>query len=384
MKKSLFALSFVSCVTIMSMSGAMAQTPTQASSKPMGYVTYTAKGNSDTRIGAPVHRKAAFVGKVGSVSNNVITVDGTDPGWAADSFTDPTMATPPASELYFVLIGTGGTGNMEGRHFEITSNGSNTLTIDLAGETSFGTDVTSGTTLKVIPYWTLDTLFPGGEGVHPSSNFGTLNTEILIPSTMSAGINLSNSDTFFYYDGSLAPAPNPLWARFGSGPVNYGTQPLAPDVQVIVRHNVGGDTEIVPIGDVYTTAYRSLVNIISNGVDQDNAVFLTVPVDVSLNDSNLFQSGAFAGNTTFNAGLSDSLLVFDNTVASQNKSNAKTYFYYSGALGSGPGWRLAGGGDPIKNDDIVFSLDSQVIIRKKGGTPGSQIWNMTPSYLPLP
>lgn len=384
MKQSFLFLAAASCTTLASMLAASAQTPTQASSKPMGYVTYTAKGNSDTRIGAPVHRKAAFVGKVGSVTGNVITVDGVDPGWAADSFTDPTLATPPASELYFVLIGSGGTGNMDGRHFEIIANGSNTLTLDLVGETTFDTDVTAGTAIKVIPYWTLDTLFPGGKGVHASQNFGTPKTEILIPSTMTAGINLSNTDTFFYYDGSIASFPNPQWARFGSGAANYGTQPLAPDVQVIVRHNIGGDTEIVPIGDVYTTPYRSLVNVISTGVDQDNAVFLNVPVDVSLIDSNLFQSGAFAGNTTFNAGLSDALLVYDNTVVSQNKSNAKTYFYYSGALGSGPGWRLAGGGDPIRNADIVFSLDSQVIIRKKGGSAGSQVWNMTPSYLPLP
>ena len=144
MKQSFLFLAAASCTTLASMLAASAQTPTQASSKPMGYVTYTAKGNSDTRIGAPVHRKAAFVGKVGSVTGNVITVDGVSPGWAADSFTDPTLATPPASELYFVLIGSGGTGNMDGRQFEITSNGSNTLTLDLAGETTFDTDVTAG------------------------------------------------------------------------------------------------------------------------------------------------------------------------------------------------------------------------------------------------
>ena len=59
----------------------------------MGYVTYTAKGNSDTRIGAPVHRKAAFVGKVDTITNgNEIKVQGTNPSWTADEFTDPTVS----------------------------------------------------------------------------------------------------------------------------------------------------------------------------------------------------------------------------------------------------------------------------------------------------
>lgn len=371
------------------MLGASAQT--QASSKPMGYVTWIAKGNSDTRIGAPVHRKAAFVGKVDSVATNVITVDGNDPGWTADQFTDPAYDpvtspdVPPTTDLYFVLIA-GGT--MEGRHFEVTANGSNTLTVDVGAEqTAFTAAVVNGTSLKLIPYWTLDSLFPAGAGVHPSPNFGTLNTQILTPSTMSAGTNLSNSATFFYYDGSLGGGfATPQWQKSGAPPsTGFGKHPLPPDVQMIVRHDIAGDTEICPIGDVYTTAFRTPVNILATGVDQDNAVFLTVPLDVSLEDSNLFQSGAFDGNTTFSADASDSLLVFDNTAVSQNKANAKTYFYYTEPGFGGPGWRQAG--EPpfnIKNADIAFSLDSQVLFRKKGGDVGSSIWEMTPTYLPFP
>jgi len=229
----------------------------------------------------------------------------------------------------------------------------------------------------------LDTLFPGGAGVHASQNFGTLNSAVLIPSAMTAGINLSSSDTFFYYDGSISALPEPRWARLGSGAPDFGKYPLAPDSQLIVRHNVGADTEITPIGDVYTTSYRALVNILSTGVDQDNAVFLNVPIDVSLIDSNLFQSGAIAGNPTFNAAASDSLLVYDNTAAGQNKSSAKTYFYHDGSI-LPAGWRLSGGGPTVYDSDIVFSLDKQVIIRKKGATMGSKVWDMTPSYLPFP
>jgi uncharacterized protein (TIGR02597 family) len=200
---------------------------------------------------------------------------------------------------------------------------------------------------------------------------------------MTAGINLSSSDTFFYYDGSIGALPNPQWARLGSGPPNFGKHPLAPSNQMIIRHNIAGDTEITPIGDVYTTMNRTLVNVITTGVDQDNAVFLNVPVDVSLAGSNLVQSGAFAGNSTFNAAASDSVLVYDNSAIGQNKSSAQTYFYHDGTL-LPAGWRLSGGGPTIYDAEIVFSLDKQVIIRKKGAAMGSEVWDMTPNYLPFP
>jgi len=384
MKKSLF-LTAITCATAWSIVGASAQT--QASSKPMGYVTYNALGNSDTRIGAPVHRKAAFVGKVDSVGgagSNEITVDGTSPGWAVDAFTDPTMASPPASELYYVLIASG---NMEGRYFEVLGNDADTLTIDLAGvlPATFTTEVVNGTSIKLIPYWTLNTLFPDGKGVHASQNFGVLNSTVLAPSTMSAGTNLSNSATYYYYDGSIPTFPNARWQKAGVAPADWDNQPLSPDVQLIVRNNIAGDTQIVPIGDVFTTKFKTLVNILAAGVDQDNAVFLTVPVDVSLTDSNLFESGAFAGNSTFLPSNSDTLIIYDNTTVGKNKSNSKTYFYYTGAAAGGPGWRQGGTAPTIiRNNDIAFSLDTQALIRKKGAAMGSSVWEMTPSYLPLP
>ena len=352
---------------------------------PMGYVTWTAKGNSDTRIGAPVHRKAAFVGKVDTLVGSTITVQGTSPAWIADQFTDPAYDpvtspdVPPTTDLYYVLIASG---SKEGRYYEVTGNGANTLTVDPAGDT-LAPDVANGTSIKLIPYWTFDSLFPSGEGVHASQNFGTRNSTILTLPTMTAGTSLANNATYFYYDGSIgAPFDNAQWQKVGAPALNdFGKHPLAPDVQFIVRHNLPADTEITPIGDVFTTEYRTPINIITTGVNQDNAVFLTVPVDVTLNDSNLFQSGAFAGNGTFSAAGSDSLLVFDNTNATQNKANAKTYFYYTGTFFGGPGWRLAGDPNTIRNAEVAFSLDYQVLIRKKAGTAGTSIWDMRPDYL---
>ena len=229
MKKTVLFSAACAGTILVSMLGATAQT--QAHSKPMGYTTWTAKGNSDTRIGAAVHRKAEFVGKVDTLVGDTITVDGTSPGWTADEFTDPAYDpvaapnTPPTKDLYYVLIASGA---KEGRYYEVTSNGANTLTIDPAGDT-LAPDVANGTSIKLIPFWTLDSMFPAGEGVHPSQTFGILNSSILTPSTMTAGTNLSNSATYFYYDGSLGGSfSNAQWQKVGASPLaNFGKHPLA-------------------------------------------------------------------------------------------------------------------------------------------------------------
>ena len=58
-----------------------------ASTVPLGYVTYTALGESDTFVSLPVHRKEAFIGKVDTLSpaSDIITVQGA-PGWTANQF----------------------------------------------------------------------------------------------------------------------------------------------------------------------------------------------------------------------------------------------------------------------------------------------------------
>ena len=273
---------------------------------------------------------------------------------------------------------------MAGRIFEIISNSLDSLDIFIGLEdVSLG--LTNGVSIEVIPYWTLDSLFPQGNGVHPSSNFNA-QTHVMTFSGDEAGVNLTNDNSFFYYDGSLGGLFSaPGWYRVGSSLFqNFGKHPIDPHAQIIVRHNVAGDTEFRCMGYVFSSPQRSIINVLGTGVPQDNTISLTNPLDVTLDDSQLFQSGVFEGADTFNPTSGDQLLVFDSNIREKNKSNSLTYFYYTGNLFGGAGWRLVGS-DPsiIVGDAIAFSLSKQCIIRKKAGPVGSQIWLMTPNYLPF-
>ena len=358
-------------------------------------MTYTALGQSDTFISLPVHRKEAFVGKVASVSgtnNEIVKVQGT-PGWADDDFVYSVGVQP---DTFYAMITDG---DSAGRYWEILDNagsavaGESSITLDVAGEDITG-NVGNGTGIKIIPFWTLNTLMPGGQGIHASTSHAgsQRKSEIIIPSS-AAGINLASGLSYYYYSGTAGAGPG--WRQAGGGISNIkNDDTLAPDLFFIVRHNVStgglqpqndGRTEITPIGTVFNNTYRTLVNVQLDNTDQDNAIGLTVPVEVTLNESNIWESGAFVGSTS-HAGSQrqDQILVFDNSVAAKNKAATFSYYYYSGAAGAGPGWRRAGGGISNIVNDVIFSIDKTVIIRKKGVVAGSVIWDMTPSYLPLP
>ena len=103
---------------------------------------------------------------------------------------------------------------------EVTANGGNTLTIDPAGETLSGV-IVNGTSIKLIPFWTLDTLFPAGDGVHASQNFGTLNSEILTP-------QMTHDEAVSRFTGGLAPSSDVVEPFQGSDRLRPDAAPMKP------------------------------------------------------------------------------------------------------------------------------------------------------------
>ena len=185
----------------------------------MGYTALPLLANSDTLVTIPFTRPAAFVGAIGSISSNVITV-ASSPGWTASQYqylagtrsdtyyaiVGPNLATvsgtvavtngstavtataglagimagdelivnglaynvasvtnDTALTLSRAFAGTTASGQTatydhspkEGSFYTVTDNGANTLTINLNGD-SLGT-VVAGTTVSLIPSWTLGT-----------------------------------------------------------------------------------------------------------------------------------------------------------------------------------------------------------------------------------
>ena len=118
-----------------------------------------------------------------SANANTLTINGT-PGWTNNQFVYAAGTQP---KHYYVLIGNGGATNpKEGHNYTVTSNGSNTLTVDSSLDNLTG--VVGNTRVTLIPYWTPATIFPSGDaGVSftATTNPPSYKTEVLIPNTSS-------------------------------------------------------------------------------------------------------------------------------------------------------------------------------------------------------
>lgn len=356
---ALFAAGFL-------VSAAFAQTT--VTTDPVGFVTVTCLGNSDTFVSTPLHQAAVFQGAVDSVTGgNVLNI--ANAAFTADAY----------NGTHYVLVASG---SKSGMWYAVSDTAANALTVDNAGD-----DISTalvGATVKVVPFWTLDTVMPNGQGVNQSTGFsGSTTSQVLIPNVTSAGINLATSAIYYYYSGAASGGEG--WRKQGSPwTQKFDSQILLPDSFFIIRHNVAGNTEITNSGSVQMTQIATVIGTIAPNTAQDNAIAFNAATPMSLSNSNLYQSGAFLGNSAFTP--KDSLIVFDNTVVGKNKSASAIYYYYTGAASGGAGWRKVGDPWTTKHDSTaVFQPGNGYMIRKAAAvTPASTTWIATPPYVAAP
>lgn len=360
--------------SIISAAPALSQT---ATTDPVGFITVNAAGNADSFSFIPFKRTPEYAGAVltpGGVAGSVVTIAGT-PNFTANQFVYVAGTQP---KKYYALFTSG---PKLGMYYSVTANGTNTLTLDPAGDDISGV---SGATLNVIPYDTLGSVFPGGQGVNGSSSHSaaTRQTEILIPDNLTPGTDLAAAKSYYYYTGAAGAGPG--WRQAGFSGVIANDDILNPDTPFIVRHNVASGTSITFMGTVHMGTLSTPIGTIGAGQDQDNAVSLPIASNMTLAQSKLFESGAFVGSSSHSATLrQDQLLIWDNTIPGKDKAADRSYYYYTGAAGNGPGWRLAGDAATVRNSDVVFTSTIGASIRKKSaGAPASVIWSVKPPYVP--
>lgn len=325
-------------------------------SPPSGFQRIELLGNSDTFVSTPYLRPTEAMGTVVSIDNNIVTVGGS-PAWSAGQFVYITGA---QTNSYFLLFLNGA---KEGCYFGITNNGTDTLSLDLAGDTL--SSVAVGDRVAIHPYWTMATLFPNGQSVHACPNPGFRYTEIFIPNFNGAGVNLSAAKTYYYFTNSSGGN----WRLFPQM-TNNNNDVLLPDVFFIVRHNLDIDTTLTIHGSVVCSKWSIGLATLTSG-KQDNIVSLPRPAEMTLNESGLIESGAFSSSP--NPGFrTDELFTFDNTVKMKNKSASATYYYYASLWRHFPSMADAGNETPFKPGNAV-------IIRKASGTT-MPVWINLPNY----
>jgi uncharacterized protein (TIGR02597 family) len=333
-----------------------------AGSDAVGGVNLTIKGGSDSVLAMPLARSAAFSGKVSArapAGTNAFTVNvavATD--WTVDQF----------KALYYVRF-TSGVRN--GMYYTITANTASQLKLDTAGDDLIGVAVND--TFQVLPHWTLGTLFPP-TATGPSGNPLTASTdltpagrksEILFPNMTAAGINLPIGSRYFFTSAG--------WVADKAGNPVADDTILPPDCLFIVRQPVGvADVPWLVLGQAVTA--NVVVPLATRaGGKQDNPVGLIRPLPVRLIDAGL-QSGFVDSLGIAGFQRRDVLLVFDNSVASYNKSASKSYIRVGGS------WFADGKGQPVANDDLLVPGAGIVIRKYKNASGASTRWTNVAGY----
>jgi len=332
----------------------------EASTDPLGVIQINALGNSDTLVSLPLKHPSDFNGVVASVDGSVVTLAGT-PGWTADDWVyngDTQLST------YYLFVRDG---DMAGSYFTIVDNDAASVTLDVAGSDLSG--LLADTAVSIHPYYTLAELFPEGEGLNESTSAVDRQSELFFPDIAGEGINLASAATFFFMDGHFHRVGGDLSEI-------YDNYILLPDGYFILRNNVATATEISFLGEVIMSDV-AMPLIALEGTQQDNIIGLQRPIEMTLDESGLITSNAFAV-TTDPSDIQDMLLVFDMSEAKKNRSanDADRYFYYNN------GWRLDGADIATDYGDTeVFTPGTGFIIRKAAALADEQkVWSNSANY----
>ena len=153
-----------------------------------------------------------------------------------------------------------------------------------------------------------------------------------MPDLSSSGVNLASKLIYYNYSN--------YWELVGAANLsNYYNDVILPPTTYFTVRNVGTQTTFTPTGGVYMNRL-SVPVATQTGGGQDNAVAVTRPASVTLNDLGLISSGAFApSNGTGSKQRTDTLLTYNNVAVGTNKARHRRLllFFWSLVLGERPG-----------------------------------------------
>ena len=346
---------------------------------PLGWNNVTCLNDSDTIVGVPLRIQGS------QTTFSLASAPTIDAGSATLTLSSGNL-TPSGLTRHYVKFKSG---TKSGSFYDITANDATTITINLNGDVLTG--ATTGDSVGIVEYWTLDTLFPPAEAttdwtetpegsgnwvqngnaivastnIFPTGRF----TEILLPRTGTEGINLAPEGRYFVYNGQ--------WHRSTSGFEDFGSTILYPDTLLTIRNppTVAHPTVFKNLGDVETGPLVIPLGTREAG-PQDNYIAVPRPLDVTLEELNLRQSpGAFMPSTDlFPGGRRDEVLVFKNEDQLLNKAPEARYFVLNGVwLRSTKGF--------VDYGSAVIPAGSGIIIRKYQVAGGvTSFWKNTPTY----
>lgn len=321
-----------------------------AYSPPVGGFTTTAAANTDTLVSPTLAREAAWRGTVASGSGTSITISSA--AWTAGQFA-------PGADTYYIRMLSGG---LAGQYFVITGNTTTGLTVHDAGLNL--SNIASGDSAEIVPFWTLGTLYPAsqaGTAFIASANAIARQTELLFFDAGSSGINRSANSIYFFLNGGWRKVGQPVATSF-----NHVI--IYPDSYFIQR-NKAAATSLVYVGRVQPGAIGTVVEASSN--QNDNFVAISFPVDIPLSQTGLIAAGFVPSANAINR--ADQILVFSTSQTGINRSATGIYYYLNN------GWRKVG--QPVATDfgGDVLKAGTGFIIRKSANS-SSLVWSLPSGF----
>ena len=315
---------------------------------PVGFTTTSLLASPSTAVDSfisnPFTRLPEFIGGISSVSGSTITLIGNP--LTANQFVY--LSTPTQHNHYYALIGSAGT--KEGHTYQITANGTGTVTVDISQDDLSG--ISANSQVVVIPYWTPATIFPAsdaGTSFTATTSPPNYQTLIRVPN-YSAPLYSSYAAEYYFNGGS--------WQRISGGVGD--DDPLLPDGYFVVRNAANVQTgSLTNIGSVLLK--KLAVSLTATGQQQDNPVSMVRPVNVALD-----ATGLNPANGSFGAG--DQLLLFNNSQAAFDKSPSAIYTYDTSVGNNGVyigGWRLTGDSTPSSDRGAdIIPVGTGFVVRK--------------------
>ncbi len=298
--------------------------------EPVGFTTVTLRGKSDTVLAIPLARAAEFAGS-GRLSD-------TKSGSAATIAISgaPFQAGQFAAGRHYVRLESGA---RAGAFYTITGNTANALTIDLHGDTPPSARVD----LRIVPYWTLGTLFPGK----------LPRTTVLIPDADTTGLDYARAARYNYR------VAGKKWVQAGRTASANDTI-LYPDTLLVVRNK--GAAKTLTVAGAVVTGKLAIPLAVQREEATYNYTALARPTAATLAASGLSRNQAVRGG--------DRVLVFDNTVSRLNKKPSAIYRYANGA------WKRIGASGNAGSD--LLPANAGVIV-KKAAAKAATVWWSNPS-----
>jgi uncharacterized protein (TIGR02597 family) len=355
---------------------AFAQTP--AITDPVGFHVLSIRGASDNVLSVPMERLPIFAGTVQSATATTLTVAAghlpsgapVSPAWSADQFVFNAAA--GQQQTFLVEFASG---QLKGVRYRITGNGANTLTLDTQGDDLTAHPplgaVVATDSLRIRAYIRIRDVFEvnGVPVIEARPNAFTPRDDILIPSSVSIGVNKAPSLTIFFLEGQG-------WRAAGEGATDFSDYPLEPNEGLILRRRNPANLSIMSAGAASVIRAVSFVPGGDGTSQNDTYISLLHPVPVTLDQSGLRsvdQTNSVIKDSTSDFARQDELLAFDPDATGFNVAPSITYYYRAGQ-----GWKQVGN-NLIVGSTVTLQPATAYIVRKKAQNPGVD-WVKDPNF----